>query len=200
MKVLHKPNLFCWSEFNEERNLDFHSYLWVREGGNIIIDPLPLSAHDEKHLVSLGGASRVVITNSDHIRDAETIARKTRAKILGPEGEKKTFPIKCDKWLKDGDKVVSGLDVYSLNGSKTPGELVLLIEGDTLITGDLVRAHQGGRLCLLPDMKLKDKKAAVESVKKLTNIKTIKAVLPGDGWPVFGDGHKALQELFASLG
>ena len=35
MKQLHRKDLFGWSEFNKERNLDFHSVLWVREGGNV---------------------------------------------------------------------------------------------------------------------------------------------------------------------
>jgi hypothetical protein len=29
--------------------------LWVRPGGNVAIDPLPLSPHDRKHLDTLGG-------------------------------------------------------------------------------------------------------------------------------------------------
>ena len=47
MKRLHKQNLFCWSEFDEDRNIDFHSYLWVRDEGNVVIDPLPLTEHDK---------------------------------------------------------------------------------------------------------------------------------------------------------
>ena len=54
-------------------------------------------------------------------------------------------------WLSDGDQPIEGLRVVALQGSKTPGELALVIDGTTLVTGDLVRAHQGGRLNLLPD-------------------------------------------------
>ena len=35
MKLLHKNNLYCWSQFDADRNIDFHSYLWVRDKGNI---------------------------------------------------------------------------------------------------------------------------------------------------------------------
>jgi len=66
MKQLHRKDLFGWSEFNQQRNLDFHSICWVRDQGNVLIDPLPLSEHDLTHLQSLGGASIIVITNSDH--------------------------------------------------------------------------------------------------------------------------------------
>jgi hypothetical protein len=40
MKQLHRKNLYGWSEFNQEPNLSFHSVLWVRESGNVLIDPL----------------------------------------------------------------------------------------------------------------------------------------------------------------
>lgn len=99
MKQLHRKDLFGWSEFNQERNLDFHSVLWVREQGNLLIDPLALSDHDLEHLQALGGANIIVITNSDHCRDAENIAAQTGAKIVGPVGEQATFPIVCDCWL-----------------------------------------------------------------------------------------------------
>ena len=74
-----------------------------------------------------------------------------------------------------------------------------MLEGDTLITGDLVRAHAGGKLCMLPDAKLQDKSKAVASVKMLASIHGITAVLVGDGWPVFREGERVLAELSASL-
>jgi hypothetical protein len=199
MKLLHRADLFSWSEFNDERNLDFNSWLWTRTDGNVLIDPLPMSAHDQQHLVSLGGAKFIVVTNSDHCRDAEKIAADTGATLCGPNREKADFPIACDQWLRHGDVLVPGLNVFELWGSKTPGELALLIEGSTLITGDLIRCHQAGELCLLPDAKLSDKDKAIESLKEMAALPEIDAVLPGDGWPLFRDGAQALRRLVRSL-
>ena len=66
-----------------------------------------------------------------------------------------------------------------------------------MITGDLVRAHEGGRLTLLPDAKLKDKALALRSVARLAALE-VDAVLVGDGWPVFRDGQRALAELLGA--
>lgn len=195
MKQLHKDSLYCWTQFDETRNIDFHSYLWLREEGNIVFDPLPLSAHDTQHLKSLGGASLILISNSDHVRDAEALAQLTGAEIWGPESEQNNFPIRCARWLGESEKLFRDLDVYTLSGSKTEGELAFVLDGDTLVTGDLIRAHKGGSLCLLPDAKLKNKAAAIESVSRLASISTLQAVLPGDGWPVFKDAGKVLSEL-----
>jgi hypothetical protein len=199
MKQLHRKDLFGWSEFNRERNLDFHSVLWVRDGGNVLIDPLPMSEHDHSHLQCLGGVGFIVITNSDHCRDAEHIAEVTGADIYGPAAEEETFPLVCARWLHDQEEIVPGLIAYQLNGSKTPGELALLLEHSTLITGDLIRCHIGGELCMLPDDKLTDKAKAIQSVKRIADLPDIKAVLTGDGWPLFSHGSEALHRLARSL-
>ena len=81
MKELHRPEFFCWSVFDEARNIDFHSFLWVRPEGNVLVDPLPLSPHDEAHLKKLGGASLIILTNSDHVRSAQQIAAWSGARI-----------------------------------------------------------------------------------------------------------------------
>ena len=195
MKKLHRSDLYCWSEFDIERNIDFNGILWVNSCGNVLIDPVPLKDYDKKHLESLGGASHIIITNSDHIRDSKSISLLTGAKCWGPLAEKEKFPFECDGWLMDGDQPIKGIDVFSLEGSKTEGELAILIEKNTLVTGDLIRSHEGGRLCMLPDEKLQNRRLAVESIKRMASIKGIQAVIPGDGWPVFNYGHEALLEL-----
>lgn len=199
MKSLHRQDLYGWSSFDEDRNIDFNSVAWIRPEGNILIDPLPLTRHDQEHLNSLGGAAWIVLTNSDHIRNAETIAQETGASIAGPAGERETFPISCHRWLSQDEEVVPRLRAIELQGSKTPGELALLLEETTLITGDLVRSHQAGRLMLLPDTKLKNRQLAEQCVKLLAKLDKVDAVLVGDGWSVFRDGGKYLAELVASL-
>ena len=199
MKRLHRPNLFGWSVFNGDRNIDFHSAVWVRPEGNVVIDPLPLSDHDEAHLRELGGVAWIVITNSDHVRDSIRLAENTGAQLMGPSQEVNNFPVECTRWLTDGDEVVPGMLALELEGSKTPGELALLLESSTLITGDLIRSHEGGALCLLPEEKLSDKRKAIASLRRLTLLPELEALLPGDGWPVFRDAKFLLQELLRNL-
>ena len=188
--------MWGWSAFNPERNLDFHSTLWVRPGGNVAFDPLPQSEHDRKHLLELGPLAWIVVTNSDHVRDALALSRATGAKLAGPRGEQASLPLSCERWLGDGEHLVEGLEVLAFEGSKTPGELACILEGHTLITGDLIRAHRAGELTLLPDAKLADKPRAVESVKRLGRY-PLEAVLVGDGWPIFRDARGAVSELIA---
>jgi len=185
LKKLHRSDFFSWSVFNEERNIDFNGTLWVSPLGNVLIDPLPLIEHDKKHLENLGGAAHLIITNSDHVRDTAKILSFTGAKCWGPSAEKEHFPFACDGWLGEEEQPIKGIEVFSLNGSKTTGELALLIDEKTLVTGDLIRAHEGGRL--------------FESIKRMASKKGIQAVIPGDGWPVFQNGHEVLLALSEEL-
>ena len=196
MKSLHRPDLLGWSRFDEKRNVDFCGVAWIRPGGNVLIDPLPMTEHDRAHLAALGDATLIIITNSDHTRGAQALAQELRATLCGPRAERGSFPFPCEHWLGDGDEPVPGLHVLEMHGSKTPGELALVLERTTLITGDLVRGHMGGKLNLLPDAKLTDHAQAIASVERILDAyPDIETVLVGDGWPVFHDGRRALAAL-----
>lgn len=205
MKALHTPKLYSWSSLDETRNIDFNGTLWQSRTGNVVFDPMPLTAHNQKRLQELGGADYVIISNSDHIRAAEAVCKLTGAQLCAPVAEQAIFrerlPELTDSaiWLGEGDEPMDGLKVFELHGSKTLGELAFLIEGHTLLCGDLIRAHSANTLMILPDGKLNDKASAIHSLSKLAEIQTIEHVLVGDGWPIFNRGHQALQELFSKV-
>ncbi len=196
MKRLHRADLYGWSVFDEARDIDFNAVAWVRPEGNVLVDPLPMTPHDRAHLTGLGGAAWIVVTNSDHVRDAAKLAKELGAHIAGPRGEKDAFPLACDRWLADGEELVPGLLVYELEGSKTHGELALCLDRATMIFGDLVRAHRAGSLMLLPPDKLKDAARARLSLRRVVERHAgIETVLVGDGFCAFGNGWLLVHEL-----
>jgi glyoxylase-like metal-dependent hydrolase (beta-lactamase superfamily II) len=201
MKRLHRPDLFTWSAYDEAQGVDFNGFVWRREDGNVVVDPVPLAPADERHLDALGGVAWVVITNSSHVRAAPALAARTGARLLGPAGERGRFPVACERWLADGDVPFPGLVVRELHGSKTDGELALVLDDTTAIFGDLVRAHEAGALMLLRREKLRDPARAVESVRRLRAAHPrIAHVLVGDGWCAFGNGGLLLDALLAGAG
>ncbi|HEY6099166.1 MAG TPA: MBL fold metallo-hydrolase [Anaeromyxobacter sp.] len=199
MKRLHRADLFTWSVYDVSQQVDFNGLLWRREGGNVLVDPVPLAEHDERHLAELGGAAWIVITNSAHVRGAREIAARTGARLLGPAGERESFPVACERWLREGEEPFPGLRVRELQGSKTEGELALVLEDTTAVFGDLVRAHQAGALALLRREKLRDPAGALESVRRFRALHPrIEHVLVGDGWCAFRNGGALLDELLAA--
>lgn len=201
MKSLHRTDLFAWSAYQPQHRLDFNGFLWTRPGANVLVDPLPLGPGDAEHLAELGGVATIVLTNSAHVRGARELAAASGARLLGPRGEREGFPLRCDGWLGDGDEPLPGLVVRELHGSKTPGELALVLDGTTAIFGDLVRGHAADALVLLPDPKLRDIRQAVESVRRVRALHPAVAhVLVGDGWCAFRRGGELLDELLAARG
>src|SRR4029434_10496869 len=137
-------------------------------------------------------AALIIITNSDHTRGAQNLAQELRATLCGPRAEGEGFPVPCERWLGDGDEPMPGLRVLEMHGSKTPGELALVLERTTLITGDLVRGHMGGKLNLLPDAKLTDHAQAIASVQHiLAAYPDLETFLVADGGPVFHHARRA---------
>ncbi len=200
MKRLHRPDLYGWSAFNERLDIDFNSVAWIRPGaGNIVIDPLPLSEHDREHLRTLGGVAWVVITNSDHVRASAAVAKDFGARVAGPLAEQADVPLPSDRWLGAGDELAPGLRAVVLEGTLPPGELALILDDTTLITGDLIRSHRANALMLLPLEKVTDRAGNVRSLERLLELGPFQAILVGDGWSAFREGHALLRELHAAL-
>jgi hypothetical protein len=200
MKATHRRDILTFSAFDRARNLDFNGWLLVRDEGNILVDPVEMSDHDIAHARELGGVAWIVVTNSDHIRAASSLAATFGAEVAAPAAEREGWTGPCARWLRAGDDAWPGIEVLELEGSKTPGELAFVVDGDTLITGDLVRAHRGGGLNLLPDAKLRDKTAALASLRALADRPALRAVLVGDGWPIFEDAPRHLRRLLDEAG
>lgn len=201
MKSLHRPDLFCWSSFDEARNVDFNGFLKVGSGGNVAFDPMPPSEHDLAHMQELGGVAWVLISNADHVRAAASLVERFGASVAAPSGDRELpelAGLPVGLWLDDGDELDFGVTALRMDGSKTPGELAFVV-GDTLICGDLVRGQRAGSLNLLPDPKLADKAAAVASVRRLAALPGLQAVLVGDGQSIFREGSARLQELADSI-
>ena len=96
MKYLHRPDLRSWSTFDESRGIDFNAIAWIREQGNVLIDPLPMTEWDIGQLTEFGGAAQIVVTNSDHVRSSARLAEHFGAALKGPAAERDHFPISCD--------------------------------------------------------------------------------------------------------
>jgi len=47
------PDLYCWSEFSEEKQMDFNGHLIIGKDESVIIDPPELGAEDAEELTKL---------------------------------------------------------------------------------------------------------------------------------------------------
>lgn len=207
LKKTSLPGLSYWSRPQPERGIDFNGFLWVRPTGNVLIDPLELDAQEVEALRREGGASWILLTNFDHLRAAPALRAALGAQVLAPAEERARFgreAAQVDQWYEQQRDLPADLSdelqVFALRGGKSAFEAAFYLEAArTLIFGDLVRCHLSGALRLLPDEKLADRRAAIESLLPLREL-DVRAVLLGDGDCFFHAGDRALAQLFIDLG
>ncbi len=190
--------VYQWSHYSEEKGLNFNGHLILSDRERVIIDP-PLLADDELAFVQqLGLISTIILTNRDHVREADRYRALLRTKILVPAQDAPLMEIKPDGTFKHGDRIAGELLVIQIPNGKSPGESALLLErdGGILIVGDTLIGNPPGSLSLLPPDKFPDVTKAKAGVSTLLGY-TFDAVLVGDGTSILVDGAKAVRRAVA---
>lgn len=191
-------DLFCWSVFNERRQIDFNGHLWVREEGNVLIDPVPMISSDLEQLNDFGGAKYIVITNKDHERDTKAFRDRYRAEVVSHCDDASQIETVVDRTIVDGEQIVPGLQAVQLRYGKSDGEIALYFSNKhTIVAGDLLVGAPIGQFSLLMDSVLKDPPAAALELRKLLAL-DFDAIVVGDGHSVMYDARQRLLECLES--
>jgi uncharacterized cupin superfamily protein len=206
------PNVYAWSHWQPDRKMFFTSHLLVREGGNVVVDPLPLDEHDQAEIAALGGVATILLTNRDHQRDAGGMRKRFGARILSSRTEADLFELAVDGVFECAvpaiassrsharTQVLPGISAFALEGAKTPGEVAFVLdEHAAAIVGDALLGVPAGALAFLPDSKLADPQALALSLRRLWSLR-LKALLLGDGASLFSGVDETLGALLETRG
>ncbi len=184
-----------WSAWQADRGMNFNSYLFRREGGCVVVDPLPLDDAAFGVLSDLGGVQTIVLTNRDHERAAADFRVRFGARIVAHSPEAASFQCGVDATFADRDEVFPGAFAVAVPYGKTAGEAAIHIrEADAAIVGDALIGAPAGALALLPDEKLSDPRALLLSLRRLWALQ-LKVLLLGDGQPLFSGADAAIGDL-----
>lgn len=204
LKTSRFTTLFHWGRPQLDRGIDFNGFLWTRPAGNVLFDPMELDASELAAVRERGGARWILLTNFEHLRATPALKEALGAEVCAPAEERERFGASgacVDRWFADEDdlpeELRGALRVFALRGGKSSYEAAFWLEAArALLFGDLVRSHDSGILRLLPEAKLADRDAAVESLRPLLELPA-EAVLLGDGDSLFFRGGEALAELLS---
>ena len=190
------PGIFQWSWFSDEKGYDFNGHIIVSGAERVMIDPPPLSAEDEAWLQKQGPIACIVLTNRDHVREAEAYRKQFKTIVLAPELDAPLMEIKVDRTFKDGDLLPGGIKAIHVPDGKSPGESALFLDRGKgiLILGDALIGKTLGRLNLMPPEKYKDPSTAREGIRMLLNY-TFDSILLGDGASILTGGKRAVEEF-----
>jgi len=192
-------DVFTWSWFSEPHGYNFNSLLIPHPDGNLCIDPVEPTDEVLNVLVRIG-VSRILLTNRNHVRAANKVRERTRARCyIHPEDAEyaKKQGALLDGELHEGERI-GPLEVIAVSG-KSPGEVAFLWPSrKALIVGDAVIGNPLGHLSLLRERVMDDPPRLRRSVQQLFAL-DFDTILVGDGTSVLRDAKQRLQELAATF-
>ena len=188
------PGIQQWSFFSEDKQIDFNGLLLTLNDHRILVDPPSMDAAARLAVLKGPPVDYIVLTNRDHVREAEACRREFKAKVYVPESDASEMGVVADKTYRDGELLPGGLWVIQLEGMKSPGESALFLErgGGVLIVGDALIGKPAGLLNLLPAEKLPDIGKAKEGLRRLLKY-SFSMVLVGDGVSILENGKEAVR-------
>jgi len=193
------PGIQQWSVFSEEKQMYFNGLLLTVGDCCILVDPPPMEAADRAAIGQERAVEAILLTNRDHVREAEACRRDFKAPVYAPAADAPLMDIPIDRTYTDGERLPGGLVAIHAKDMKSPGESALLLERGTgyLILGDALIGKPAGQLNLLPADKFADVAKARASLKRLLACQ-FDAVLVGDGASILTGGKEAVRRAVES--
>ena len=190
------PNIYTWSKFSDEKQLNFNGWYVINGEEAVIIDPPPAPESVLEDIADKTKPSAVILSNKDHARQSQAFADRFNIPIWIHELDQGLLEIQNTKTFKHGDCLPCQLKVIHIQNGKSPGESAFLYKGEpnTLIVGDAVIGKPAGQVSMLPDEKFSDPQKAKESLSILLE-ENFDALLLGDGESFARGGYQAIKSF-----
>lgn len=192
------PNIWQWSWFSDEKQLDFNGLLLRIGEHTILVDP-PLMTPEARTVVRRHEpVDYIVLTNRDHLREAPAYQAEWHCQLYVPEADAAQMEVKPTKTYRDGELLPGGIWVIQLRDQKSPGESALFLERGqgVLVVGDALIGRPCGALRLLPPEKYADVAKAKEGLRRLLKY-NFDSLLVGDGIAILSHAKQQVEQLLA---
>ena len=192
------PDIWQWSRFSDEKQLDFNGLFLVIGEHKILVDPPPMTAEARAVVRRHEPIDYILITNRDHLREAAVYQAEFRCQMRVPEADAAQMDVKPATTYKDGELLPGGIWVIHLKDQKSPGESALFIERGrgVLIVGDALIGTPAGSVCLLPPEKYVDLQKAKNGLHRLLKY-NFDSLLVGDGASILVGGKQQVEQLLS---
>lgn len=190
------PNIWQWSWFSEEKQLDFNGLFLAVGEHTILIDPPSMTAEARTAVRRNGPVDYIIVTNRDHAREAAACQAEFACRLYVPVADAPQMDLKPTHTYADGELLPGGIWVIQLKDQKSPGESALFIQQGkgVLIVGDALIGKPAGSVCLLPAEKYADAAKAKEGLRRLLKYE-FDSLLVGDGTSILTGGKPAVVRL-----
>ena len=195
------PGVFGWSEYSEEKGLDFNGYLIIGKEESVIIDPPDLENDDEEELKiimdrhSSCPLKGIILTNVHHERASNSLKNRFSVPVWVNEQDKEGLEVSASNTFRGGDILFCGIQAIQLEDQKSPGETAFYMKDQkTMLVGDALIGKVPGQVNMLPSDKFKDPVKAKAGLQKLMSYE-FETLLVGDGVSIL-KGAKGMVVTF----
>jgi glyoxylase-like metal-dependent hydrolase (beta-lactamase superfamily II) len=192
------PDIWQWSWFSDEKQLDFNGLFLVIGEHKILVDPPPMTGEASQVIRRHEPIDYIIVTNRDHIREAAVYQAELKCQLRVPEADADQMDVKPTATYKDGELLPGGIWAIHLKDQKSPGESALFIERGrgVLIVGDALIGKPAGSVRLLPSEKYADIQKAKEGLRRLLKY-NFDSLLVGDGASILVGGKQQVEQLLS---
>ena len=198
------PGIFSWSEYNEEKKLDFNGLLIIGKGESVIIDPPALAKDDEAELKNIIDSHSscplkgVLLTNVHHERASSLLKDKFSVPVWVNNLDKEALETSNDKTFIGGDTLFCGIQAIQLEHQKSPGETAFYLKDQQImILGDALIGKVPGEVSMLPPDKYKDPAKAKICLNQLLEY-DFETLLVGDGTSILKGAKEAVKTFLTN--
>ena len=194
-------NVYQWSEFSNEKKINFNGYYVSCLGEAVIVDPPFLSDDGISELKKIikekpsNSLKAIMLTNVNHDRMCLKFKEIFNAPVYIHEGDARALDFQADHTFCSDNLEFCGFEVIPLSNQKSPGECAFYLKDEKkMFIGDALIGRVPGELNLLPPEMFSDINLAVKSLKVLSGY-DFDDLLLGDGESIIGNGKKALEKF-----
>jgi glyoxylase-like metal-dependent hydrolase (beta-lactamase superfamily II) len=202
------PGIFTWGSTYPDRPWDLNGYAVALAGCTVLVDPPAPGAEGWADFDAMKPITKIVLTNRDHVRDADLFrGRYGACFVAGADEVAQLAPFSIDEAVREGGLIAGALRVIHLPG-KSAGEIGLYFDterhavsretGGILLLGDAIIGNPPGALSLIPEPKLDNPSMLKRSLGKLLNY-DFDVLLLCDGQPVLSGGKLKLTSFLNTL-
>ncbi len=198
------PNLYSWSEYSEEKKLDFNGYLIIGKNESVIIDPPDLKKDEAEELDNLIKSHSscplrgILLTNVHHERASSLLKNRFSAPVWVNAQDKEALEVPADKTFKGGDNLFCGIQAIQLDHQKSPGETAFyMTDQNIMLVGDALIGKVPGQVNMLPSDKYQDPVKAKAGLNRLMDYE-FETLLVGDGASILKGAKEAVKTFLAN--
>ncbi|MDH4086251.1 MAG: hypothetical protein OEV71_06390 [Nitrospira sp.] len=192
------PDIWQWSWFSDEKQLDFNGLFLMIGEHKILVDPPPMTAEARTVVRRHEPVDYIIVTNRDHLREAAVYQAELGCQLRVPEADAAQMDVTPTKTYKDGELLPGGIWAIHLENQKSSGESALFIERGrgVLIVGDALIGKPPGSVRLLPAEKYVDIQKAKDGLRRLLKY-NFDSLLVGDGASILVGGKQQVEQLLS---